>query len=175
MKPLRLKNMIAGCLLAAGALPVWGQSGAPTLVIRIDDLGALHSVNEACIQTYRSGIARSVEVMPRSSLVSGSHQDAERKSGTGRRPAPRHHQRVGERGSGVPLTHCPSLTDENGYFYPMMFPNPAYPGQSIMEQEMGHQGDRAGVPRTDRDDAENAFRNSAICPDTCSPPVSAKK
>ncbi len=35
-----------------------GQSGAPTLVIRIDDLGALHSVNEACIQTYRSGIAR---------------------------------------------------------------------------------------------------------------------
>ena len=64
MKPLRLKNMIAGCLLAAGALPVWGQSGAPTLVIRIDDLGALHSVNEACIQTYRSGIARSVEVMP---------------------------------------------------------------------------------------------------------------
>ena len=56
--------MIAGCLLAAGALPIWGQSGAPTLVIRIDDLGALHSVNEACIQTYRSGIARSVEVMP---------------------------------------------------------------------------------------------------------------
>ena len=45
-------------------MPVWGQSGAPTLVIRIDDLGALHSVNEACIQTYRSGIARSVEVMP---------------------------------------------------------------------------------------------------------------
>ena len=23
-----------------------------------------------------------------------------------------------------PLTHCPSLTDENGYFYPMMSPNP---------------------------------------------------
>ena len=79
MKPLRLKNMIAGCLLAAGALPVWGQSGAPTLVIRIDDLGALHSVNEACIQTYRSGIARSVEVMPVAGLVSGSHQDAESK------------------------------------------------------------------------------------------------
>ena len=24
---------------------------------------------------------------------------------------------------------------ENGYFYPMMFPNPAYPGQAIMEQK----------------------------------------
>ncbi len=23
-----------------------------------------------------------------------------------------------------PLTHCPSLTDENGYFFPMMFPDP---------------------------------------------------
>ena len=45
-------------------MPVWGHSGAPTLVIRIDDLGALHYGNEACIQTYRSGIARSVEVMP---------------------------------------------------------------------------------------------------------------
>lgn len=32
--------------------------------IRIDDLGAFHSVNEACIETYQSGIARSVEVMP---------------------------------------------------------------------------------------------------------------
>ena len=49
MKPLRLKNMIAGCLLAAGALPVWGQSGAPTLVIRIDDLGALHSDRKSVV------------------------------------------------------------------------------------------------------------------------------
>ena len=32
-----------------------------------------------------------------------------------------------------PLTYCPSLTDENGYFYPMMGANPAYPGQSVME------------------------------------------
>ncbi|MDE6645351.1 MAG: ChbG/HpnK family deacetylase, partial [Muribaculaceae bacterium] len=32
-----------------------------------------------------------------------------------------------------PLTSCPSLTDSNGYFLPMMFPNKAYPGLSIME------------------------------------------
>lgn len=89
--------MIAGCLLAAGALPVWGQSGAPTLVIRIDDLGALHSVNEACIQTYRSGIARSVEVMPVAAWYPEAIKMLKEKSGTGRRPAPRHHQQVGER------------------------------------------------------------------------------
>lgn len=73
-----------------------------------------------------------------------------------------------------PLTHCPSLTDENGYFYPMMFPNPAYPGQSIMEQKWDikeiEQEFRAQIETTLK-----AFRNSAICPDTCSPPVSARK
>ena len=63
MNLLRLKHLFAGCLLAVSTLPAWGQS-APTLAIRIDDLGAFHSVNEACIQTYQSGIARSVEVMP---------------------------------------------------------------------------------------------------------------
>lgn len=134
MKPLRLKNMIAGCLLAAGALPVWGQSGAPTLVIRIDDLGALHSVNEACIQTYRSGIARSVEVMP----VAAWYPEAIKMLKENPGLDVGLHLVITSEWENVkwrPLTHCPSLTDENGYFYPMMFPNPAYPGQSIMEQE----------------------------------------
>lgn len=134
MKPLRLKNMIAGCLLAAGALPVWGQSGAPTLVIRIDDLGALHSVNEACIQTYRSGIARSVEVMP----VAAWYPEAIKMLKENPGLDVGLHLVITSEWENVkwrPLTHCPSLTDENGYFYPMMFPNPAYPGQSIMEQK----------------------------------------
>ena len=55
--------LYTSCLLIAGTLSAWGQS-APALAIRIDDLGAFHSVNEACIETYQSGIARSVEVMP---------------------------------------------------------------------------------------------------------------
>lgn len=126
--------MIAGCLLAAGALPVWGQSGAPTLVIRIDDLGALHSVNEACIQTYRSGIARSVEVMP----VAAWYPEAIKMLKENPGLDVGLHLVITSEWENVkwrPLTHCPSLTDENGYFYPMMFPNPAYPGQSIMEQK----------------------------------------
>ena len=63
MNLLSHKYLFAGCLLIAGTLSAWGQS-APSLAIRIDDLGAFHSVNEACIETYQSGIARSVEVMP---------------------------------------------------------------------------------------------------------------
>lgn len=32
-----------------------------------------------------------------------------------------------------PLSDCPSLRTKDGYFYPMVFPNPNYPGQSIKE------------------------------------------
>ena len=115
-------------------MPIWGQSGAPTLVIRIDDLGALHSVNEACIQTYRSGIARSVEVMP----VAAWYPEAIKMLKENPGLDVGLHLVITSEWENVkwrPLTHCPSLTDENGYFYPMMFPNPAYPGQSIMEQK----------------------------------------
>lgn len=133
MDLLRLKHLFAGCLLAASTLPAWGQS-APTLAIRIDDLGAFHSVNEACIQTYQSGIARSVEVMP----VAAWYPEAVRllKENPGLDAGL--HLVITSEWENVkwrPLTHCPSLTDENGYFYPMMGANPAYPGQSVMENK----------------------------------------
>lgn len=123
--------MLAGLLLTVGVLSAWGQS-APTLAIRIDDLGAFHSVNEACIKTYRSGIARSVEVMPVAAWYPEGVKLLKANPGLD----------VGlhlvltsewENVKWRPLTQCPSLTDENGYFYPMIFPNPAYPGQSILE------------------------------------------
>lgn len=131
MNLLKLKNTLAGLLLVLGVVSVWGQS-APTLVIRIDDLGAFHSVNEACIKTYRSGIARSVEVMPVAAWYPEGVKLLKENPGLD----------VGlhlvltsewENVKWRPLTHCPSLTDENGYFYPMIFPNPAYPGQAILE------------------------------------------
>lgn len=34
------------------------------LAVRMDDMGAFHSVNEAVMDIYRNGISRSVEVMP---------------------------------------------------------------------------------------------------------------
>ena len=133
MNLLSHKYLFAGCLLIAGTLSAWGQS-APSLAIRIDDLGAFHSVNEACIETYQSGIARSVEVMP----VAAWYPEAVRllKENPGLDAGL--HLVITSEWENVkwrPLTHCPSLTDENGYFYPMMGPNPAYPGQSVMENK----------------------------------------
>jgi predicted glycoside hydrolase/deacetylase ChbG (UPF0249 family) len=34
-----------------------------------------------------------------------------------------------------PVSSCPSLTDEDGYFYPMIWPNKNYPGQALTENK----------------------------------------
>ena len=48
---------------AAAAMLLCLSSNAQELVIRVDDMGALHSVNTASIDTYRNGIAASAEVL----------------------------------------------------------------------------------------------------------------
>ena len=50
-------------LTAATILLSCVTAKAQELVIRIDDMGALHSVNTASIDTYQNGIAKSVEVL----------------------------------------------------------------------------------------------------------------
>lgn len=106
---------------------------AQELVIRIDDMGALHSVNVASIDTYQNGIAKSVEVLAVGSWFPEAVKMLKENHGLDVGI----HLAITSEWENVkwrPLTHCPSLVDENGYFYPMMGPNPAYPGQSIMEQ-----------------------------------------
>ena len=107
---------------------------AQELVIRIDDMGALHSVNTASIDTYQNGIAKSVEVLAVGSWFPEAVKMLKEKPGLDVGI----HLAITSEWENVkwrPLTHCPSLVDENGYFYPMMGPNPAYPGQSIMENK----------------------------------------
>lgn len=105
---------------------------AQELVIRIDDMGALHSVNTASIDTYRNGIAQSVEVLSVGSWFPEAVKMLEENPGLDVGV----HLAITSEWENVkwrPLTDCPSLVDENGYFFPMMGPNPAYPGQSVME------------------------------------------
>lgn len=146
--------LLAACLLAAGTAPAWGQDSSPELVIRIDDMGAFHSVNQACIETFRSGIATSVEVMPvaawfpevvkllkeNPALDVGLHLTLTSEW---------------ENAKWRPITHCPSLTDENGYFYPMIRPNPDYPGQALTE----HDWDIREIEQEFRAQIELALKN----------------
>ena len=127
-------SFLTGCLLVAGTVPAWGQDTPPELVIRIDDMGAFHSVNKASVATYRDGIAKSVEVMPVAAWFPEAVKMLKENPGLD----------VGlhltltsewENVKWRPLTHCPSLTDKDGYFYPMIKPNPNYPGQTLTEHE----------------------------------------
>lgn len=118
--------------LCAAAFPVAAQNQPTQLCVRVDDMGSSHSANLACIETLTQGIARSVEVMvvtpwfPEAVRLLQSHP----------------HIDVGlhltftsewENIKWRPLTSCPSLTDANGYFLPMMSPHSAYPGKAIKE------------------------------------------
>ena len=105
---------------------------AQELVIRIDDMGALHSVNEASIDVYQNGIAQSVEVLAVGSWFPEAVKMLKENPGLDVGV----HLALTSEWENVkwrPLTYCPTLVDENGYFFPMMGPNPAYPGQSVME------------------------------------------
>lgn len=119
--------------MAAGAL-IGGTSRlqAQDLVIRIDDMASSHSANVASIDTYRNGIATSVEIMPVCAWFPEAVKMLRENPGLDVGV----HLTITSEWENVkwrPLTHCPSLVDEDGYFYPMMGANESYPGQSVKE------------------------------------------
>lgn len=115
------------------ALLFAASASAQELVLRIDDMGALHSVNKACIESYRNGIAQSVEVL----CVGPWFPEAVKMLRENPGLDAGVHLAITSEWENVkwkPLTDCPSLVDDNGYFLPMMWPNPAYPGLSVLER-----------------------------------------
>lgn len=102
------------------------------LIVRADDIGSSQAANEAIILTCTEGIATSAEVMvpcpwfPEAVKLLNRHPSID--VGV--------HLTITSEWDNIkwrPLTHCPSLVDADGYFYPMMWPNPNYPGKSVME------------------------------------------
>ncbi|MBO4942164.1 MAG: ChbG/HpnK family deacetylase [Muribaculaceae bacterium] len=103
------------------------------LAMRMDDMGAMHSVNMAIMDAYNNGVGKSVEIMP----VGAWYPEAVKllKDAPGLDVGV--HIAITSEWENVkwgPLTQAPSLVDDMGYFNPMMWPNPAYPGQSVMEK-----------------------------------------
>lgn len=97
------------------------------LIIRVDDLGAAHSVNEAIIETYRDGIATSVEVMVPTpwfpEAVKMLKENPQFDVGI--------HLTLTSEWENVkwrPLTAGKSFVDENGYFYPITRMSSFYEG-----------------------------------------------
>jgi len=87
------------------------------LIIRADDIGSSHAANLACIQSFREGIARSVEVMSPCSWFPEAarmlRENPEYDVGV--------HLTLTSEWDNVkwgPLTTAPTLVDGNGYFFP---------------------------------------------------------
>lgn len=96
------------------------------LIVRGDDIGSTHAANLGCIKSYREGIMRSVEIM----VPCGWFPEAVRMLNENPGLDVGIHLTFTSEWENVkwrPLTHAPSITDEAGYFFPMIWPNDRYP------------------------------------------------
>jgi predicted glycoside hydrolase/deacetylase ChbG (UPF0249 family) len=110
-------NLILSTFLILLFFDSCAQNREIRIIVRADDIGAAHSINEACIEVYKNGIARSVEIM----VPCPWYPEAVKML----REMPGYdvgiHLTMTSEWENVkwgPLTCAPSLTDENGYFYP---------------------------------------------------------
>lgn len=116
------------------ASPVSSEEGEIRLIVRGDDMGSSHTANVACLKAAVEGIVTSIELMPttpwfpeavamlrgRPDLDIGVHLTLTSEWET-----------IKWR----PLTSAPSLTDEDGYFYPMIWPNSNYPDSKALSKK----------------------------------------
>jgi len=103
------------------------------LLIRGDDIGSSHSSNLACIESYRNGIMRSVELMAPCPWFPEAVRFLKENPGLDVGV----HLTFTSEWSNIkwrPLTYCPSLVDEDGYFYPMIWPNQNFPPGSALHE-----------------------------------------
>ncbi len=127
-----MKQMLSLLLVLAFSFELFAQQNPIRLIVRGDDMGSSHSANSALIKSYKEGIEKTVEVM----VVTAWFPEAVKllKQNPGLDVGL--HLTITSEWENIkwrPLTNCPSLTDANGYFFPMISPNPNYPGQAIKE------------------------------------------
>jgi len=109
---------VLAVLLVCGAGVQGGQGdGAIKLIVRADDIGSAHAANLACIQSYREGIARSVEVMAPCPWFNEAAAMLRENPGY---DVGVHLTLTSEWANYKwgPLTQAPSLVDKDGHFFP---------------------------------------------------------
>ncbi len=97
-------------------------------------MGSSHASNLACLDSYKNGIETSIEIM----AVTPWFPEAARLLRENPVVDVGLHLTITSEWDNIkwrPLTSCPSLIDDNGYFSPMIQPNPNYPGLAITENK----------------------------------------
>jgi predicted glycoside hydrolase/deacetylase ChbG (UPF0249 family) len=124
MTALPLPPLAVAALLAASLLHA-EPSGPVRLIVRGDDMGSAHAANVAAIRCYREGVMRDVEVM----AVGPWFPEAARLLRENPGLDVGLHLALTSEWDNVkwrPLTAAPSLAEPTGYFFPMIWPGPAY-------------------------------------------------
>lgn len=109
------------------------SAAPPRLIVRGDDMGAAHAVNEAIIQCHKAGIQTAIEVI----VPSPWFPEAAKMLAENPTVDVGVHLALTSEWDNVkwrPVSDCPSLRDADGYFHPMIQPNKNYPGRSLKEQ-----------------------------------------
>ena len=128
-----MKKSILNVYLFLISMSLFAQTENIRLLIRADDIGSFHAANVACIESYKNGIARSVELM----VPCAWYPEAIKMLNENPGFDVGIHLVLTSEWSNVkwrPLTNCPSLVDKDGYFFPMVWKNDNFPaGSSISE------------------------------------------
>ena len=124
------------------------------LIVRGDDMGMAHSVNEACIQSFREGIMTTVEVMVTGPWFPGAATLLKENPGL---DVGIHLALTSEwdHVKSRPLTAGRSFVDENGYFLPMVWSVQGYEGRTLADRDL----DMKEVERELRAQIEQAMKN----------------
>jgi predicted glycoside hydrolase/deacetylase ChbG (UPF0249 family) len=104
------------------------------LIIREDDLGSAHTANIACIKSYQEGIAKSVEIM----VPCAWFPEAVKMLADNPGLDVGVHITITSEWENVkwgPVSNAPSLTDQNGYFFPMLWPNDQRPEDKALKSQ----------------------------------------
>ena len=128
-----MKKTILLFVMAFFATSIFGQKNSIKLLVRADDIGSFHAANVACIESYQNGIARSVELMAPCAWFPEAVKMLAENPGF---DVGIHLVLTSEWNTVKwrPLTHCPSLVDKDGYFFPMVWKNDNFPpNNSIIE------------------------------------------
>lgn len=123
MRRLALSFLTALLPALVGLLPA---AEGIRLIVRADDMGSAHAANLACIQAYKEGIVRSVELMVPGPWFPEAVKLLNENPGL---DVGVHLVLTSEWANMKwrPLTYAPGMVDADGYFFPMDTPNPNFP------------------------------------------------
>ncbi len=129
---IQLFRVMVGFLLAVGTQSISAQNQEVQLIVRADDMGSSHAANLASIESVKNGIATSIEVMVPcpwfDEAVTLLNENKDIDVGV-------HLTLTAEwpNYKWKPITACKSIVDGQGNFFPRIWPNENFPGESVQE------------------------------------------